>query len=139
MQGKKKKVVWILDSGYSRHMIGDIALLSQFEENHGPWFTFGDDNKGLTMGHGNVICGNVIIDDVALVEGLKHNLLSIGQFTDREFKVEFDEDICSITHNKNKSVNFSGLRKGSLFVADFKSADKGEICCFYSKATNEEF
>ena len=42
-QGKNKRVVWILDSGCSRHMTGDIALLSQFEEKHGLWVILEDD------------------------------------------------------------------------------------------------
>lgn len=29
---KKKKAIWILNSGYSRHMTGDKTLLSQFRE-----------------------------------------------------------------------------------------------------------
>ena len=42
--------MWILDSGCSNHMTGDKALLSQFEEKAGPQITFGDNNKGFTMG-----------------------------------------------------------------------------------------
>lgn len=50
MQGKikEKKVVWVLESGCSRHMVGDMALLSQFEEKAGPLVTFGDDRIGST-------------------------------------------------------------------------------------------
>ncbi|KAL8124411.1 hypothetical protein AgCh_012163 [Apium graveolens] len=44
-KGKGKKVIWIIDSGCSRHMIGDKALLSQFGEMAGPLVTFGDNNK----------------------------------------------------------------------------------------------
>ena len=76
--GKKNKVMWILDSGCSRHMTGDMALLSQFERKAGPLVTFGDDSIGTTLGYGNLEVGNVIIEDVALVDGLKHNLLSIS-------------------------------------------------------------
>ena len=59
-------------------MTGDMALLSHFEEKAVPLVTFGDDNIGTTMGYGNLEVGNVIIEDIALVDGLKHNLLSIG-------------------------------------------------------------
>ncbi|KAL8110650.1 hypothetical protein AgCh_026404 [Apium graveolens] len=70
-QGKRKKVIWIIDSGCSRHMTGDKALLSQFEEMVGPLVTFGDNSKGFTIGYGKIVSGNVVIEDVALVAGLE--------------------------------------------------------------------
>ncbi|XP_063942734.1 uncharacterized protein LOC135150381 [Daucus carota subsp. sativus] len=72
---KVEKVVWILYSGSSRHMTGDRALLSNVIERAGPIVTFGDNSKGRTTGYGNLHAGNVIIEKVSLVEGLKHNLL----------------------------------------------------------------
>ena len=56
-------------------MTGDRALLSNVIERAGPIVTFGDNNKGRTTGYGNLHAGNVIIEKVFLVEGLKHNLL----------------------------------------------------------------
>ena len=70
-------------------MTGDKAMLSQFEEKVGPQITFGDNNKGFTIGYGNLDVDNVVIKDISLVGGLKHNLLSISQFTDKGYKVEF--------------------------------------------------
>ncbi|KAL8147998.1 hypothetical protein AgCh_005361 [Apium graveolens] len=67
-----KRVIWIIDSGCSRHMTGDKALLSQFEEMAGPLVTFGDNIKGFTMGYGNLVSGNISIEDVVLVAGLEH-------------------------------------------------------------------
>ena len=119
-------------------MTGDMALLSQYEEKAGPKVTFGDDSIGNTLGYGKLKVGNVIIEDVALVRGLKHNLLSVGQFTDRGFKVDFDKDECLITHKKTGELALSGVRKGSLFMADMDSANKDKICCFYTKASNED-
>ena len=44
-------------------MTGDKVLLSQFEEKVGPHITFGDDNKGFTMGYDNLEVENVIINE----------------------------------------------------------------------------
>ena len=52
--------------------------------------TFGDNGKGRIIGHDFI--GNnysFIIKNVLLVDGLKHNLLSINQFCDKGFKVIF--------------------------------------------------
>ena len=133
-----KKAIWVLDSGCSNHMTGDKALISQFEEKVGPQITFGDDNKGFTMGYGNLNVGNVIIKEISLVGGLKHNLLSISQFTDKGYKVEFMKNRCLITHKKIRELALSGVRKGSLFVVDLDSANKDKIFCFYTKASSEE-
>ena len=60
-------------------MTGNKALLSDFVEKAGPNVSYGDGNIGKTLGYGNINLGNVIIQSVALVSGLKHNLLSISQ------------------------------------------------------------
>ncbi|KAK1387902.1 hypothetical protein POM88_016080 [Heracleum sosnowskyi] len=73
-----KRNLWYLDSGCSRHMTGDSTLLTEFQERAGPCIAFGDDNKGYTKGYGLISKENVIIDEVALVDGLKNNLLSIS-------------------------------------------------------------
>ena len=80
-------MIWILDSGCSRHMTGDRALLSNMVEKAGPVVTFGDNSKGITAGYGSLESGNVIIEDVSIVNGLMHNLLSISQFCDRGYAV----------------------------------------------------
>ena len=81
--------MWILDSGCSRHMTGDRALLINVVEKADQVVTFGDDNKGFTKGYGNLEIGHVIIKNISLVDGLKHNLLSISQFCDKGYKISF--------------------------------------------------
>ena len=78
-------------------MTGDLTLLTEFEERVGPSITFGDDNKGYTMGYGLISKDNVIIDSVALVDGLKHNLLSISQLCDKGNEVCFTKEACVIS------------------------------------------
>ena len=48
-----------MDSGCSRHMTGDSTLLTEFKERAGPSITFGDDNKGYTVGYGLISKDNV--------------------------------------------------------------------------------
>ena len=96
MQGKRRNL-WYLDNGCSRHMTGDSTLLTEFVERVGPSITFGDDNKGYTVGYGLILKENVIIEVVALVEGLKHNLLSISQLCDKGNEVWFTKEACVIS------------------------------------------
>ncbi|KAL8126046.1 hypothetical protein AgCh_013365 [Apium graveolens] len=97
VQGKVKKVIWIIDSGCSRHMT-----------------------------------------DVALVADLEVNLLSVSQFTDRGFNVLFDKGECLIISKKTGETTLKGAMEESLFVADLDSVNEDEICCFYTKASEEQ-
>ncbi|KAL8146282.1 hypothetical protein AgCh_004142 [Apium graveolens] len=124
---KKKKVIWIIESGYSRHMTGDMTLLSQFEEKAGPLVTFGDNNKSFIMEYGKLIYGNVVIEDVALVA---------LQTKDPRFYLKKGE--CTFISKKTGEVVLKGVRKGSLFVANLDSANEDEICSFYTKASVEQ-
>ncbi|KAL8118998.1 hypothetical protein AgCh_016478 [Apium graveolens] len=119
-------------------MTGDKALRSQFEKKDGPLVTFGDNTKGFTMGYGKIVSGNVVIDDVVLVVGLKVNLLNVIQFADKGFKVLFDKEECIFISKKSNEVSLKGVRKGNLFVADLNSTNENGICCFYTKASIEQ-
>ena len=136
--GRKSKVVWVLDSGCSRHMTGEKSLLTDVVMRTGPIVIFGDDSKGFTTGYGKLKVGNVIIEDISLVEGLKHNLLSISQFCDKGYDVIFQKEVCLIQNRKNKDLTLRGVRKSSLFIADIDSASKGEVKCFYTKASADD-
>uniref|UniRef100_A0A151UDN7 Retrovirus-related Pol polyprotein from transposon TNT 1-94-like beta-barrel domain-containing protein n=1 Tax=Cajanus cajan TaxID=3821 RepID=A0A151UDN7_CAJCA len=73
---RAKNLLWYLDSGCSRHMTGDPSKFSSLKLKNEGYVTYGDNNKGRILGHGNV--GNsssqTLIENVLLVDGLKHNL-----------------------------------------------------------------
>ena len=130
--------MWILDSGCSRHMIGDRALLSNVVEKVGPVVTFGDNIKVLTQGYGSLEAGYVIIENVSVVEDLKHNLLSISQFCDKGYIVLFDKEKCKTLHNNNGLPALQGVGKVNLFASDLMSRCKDEFNCFYAKASPDD-
>ena len=103
-----------------------------------PIVTFGDNNKGKTEGYGCLKTGNVIIEDVSIMNGLMHNLLSINQFCDKGFAVNFDREKCEIIHKKSLKPALQGVRKGNLFIADLQSGSQDEVNCFYAKASSED-
>ena len=131
-------VVWILDSGCSRHMTVDRAMLSNVVKKASPVVTFGDNSKELTQGYGSLQAGNVIIENVSVVQGIQHNLLSISQFCDKGYGVLFDKEKCQILHKTNGLPALQGVRKGNLFVADLQSRSKYEVNYFYAKASSDE-
>ncbi|GJV16777.1 hypothetical protein Tco_1362100 [Tanacetum coccineum] len=59
---------------------------------------FGNDHIARIMGYGDYQLGNVTILGVYYVEGLGHNLFSVGQFCDADLEVAFGKNTCFI-HN----------------------------------------
>ncbi|XP_022950378.1 uncharacterized protein LOC111453493 [Cucurbita moschata] len=92
-----KKNKWYLDSGCSRHMTGNPSKFVNLSKKDGGLVTFGDNKKGKIIGKGTI--GNdscTLIENVLLVDGLNHDLLSISQLCDKGFRVVFDKNNCII-------------------------------------------
>ena len=110
--------IWYIDSGCSRHMTGCKKFLSKFKEAPGPSVTFGDNSRGITVGTGTMYQGNIEIHDISYVKGLKHNLLSISQFCDRGYNVEFTSNMCLIRDIRTNWIMLTGIRQKNIYVAD---------------------
>ena len=71
--------LWYLDSGYSRNMTRNKALLKTLFEGKIGTVTFEDGNKSVIRDIGTVdIPGLPVFEDVWYADGLKANLLSIN-------------------------------------------------------------
>ncbi|GJW77559.1 retrovirus-related pol polyprotein from transposon TNT 1-94 [Tanacetum coccineum] len=101
-------VLWYLDSGCSRHMTGDRARLINFVEKFIGTVRFGNDEYAAIIGYGDYKLGDTIISRVYYVEGLKHNLFSVGQFCDGGLEVAFRQHSCHI-----RNYDMVDLLKGS--------------------------
>ena len=97
--------LWYLDSGCSRHMIGNHSLFKVFESKKGGNVTFGDGSKSQVKGKGTIsLPGLPDITNVLYVEGLRVNLLSISQICDQDFMVLFSEEKCLILNEFGKKL-----------------------------------
>nr|GFC98401.1 integrase, catalytic region, zinc finger, CCHC-type, peptidase aspartic, catalytic [Tanacetum cinerariifolium] len=70
--------LWIIDSGCSKHMTGNRALLTNFMEKFLETVRFGNNDFAVIAGYGDVIIGSMTIKKVYFVEALGHNLFSVG-------------------------------------------------------------
>ncbi|GKB09756.1 retrovirus-related pol polyprotein from transposon TNT 1-94 [Tanacetum coccineum] len=75
-------VMWIVDSGCSKHMTGNLLLLRNFIEKFIGTVHFGNDHFAAITGYRDYVQANLTICHVYYVEGLGHNLFSVGQFCD---------------------------------------------------------
>ena len=137
MAGHSKDNEWYLDSGCSRHMTGDRSLLEDVVEASGPSVTFGDNNKGKTIGYGVIRRGNLTIEKVSLVDGLKHNLLSISQFCDKGMLCNFTSSNCFIKDRISGVTLLTGIRKSNIYIIDLNSACSITNLCFVAKNVSE--
>ncbi|GKA26419.1 hypothetical protein Tco_0712528 [Tanacetum coccineum] len=71
-------VLWYLDSGCSKHMTGNRSRLKNFVKKFIRTVRFGNDHFGTIMGYGDYLIDDSVISRAYYVEGLGHNLFSVG-------------------------------------------------------------
>nr|GFC63550.1 integrase, catalytic region, zinc finger, CCHC-type, peptidase aspartic, catalytic [Tanacetum cinerariifolium] len=77
-------ILFIIDYGCSKHMTGNIKLLTNFVEKFLDTVKFGNDQIAPILGYGDLIQGTITIKRVYYVEGLNHNLFSVDQLCDAD-------------------------------------------------------
>ncbi|GKB82986.1 retrovirus-related pol polyprotein from transposon TNT 1-94 [Tanacetum coccineum] len=70
-------------------MMGDHSRIMNFVKKFIRIVRFGNDHFGAIMGYGDYVIGDSVISRVYYVEGLRHNLFSVGQFYDFDLEVAF--------------------------------------------------
>nr|GEU61320.1 integrase, catalytic region, zinc finger, CCHC-type, peptidase aspartic, catalytic [Tanacetum cinerariifolium] len=89
-------ILFIVDSGCMKHMMGNLKMLCNFVEKYLGTVRFGNDQFAPILGYGDLVQGNITINRVYCVEGLNHNLFSVGQFCDADLEVVFWKSMCFV-------------------------------------------
>nr|GEW39539.1 hypothetical protein [Tanacetum cinerariifolium] len=97
-------VLFIVDSGCSKYMTGNLKLLINFVEKFLGTVKFGNDQIAPILGYGNLVQGAVMIKKVYYVKGLNHNLFSVGQFCNADLEVAFRKSTCFIRDLKGNDL-----------------------------------
>ncbi|GJY88529.1 retrovirus-related pol polyprotein from transposon TNT 1-94 [Tanacetum coccineum] len=119
-------VLWYLEhSGCSKHMTRDLSLGTVKFEN---------DHVANILGYGDYQIGNVTILRVYYVEGLGHNLFSVGQFCDSNLKVAFRQHTCFI-HNLEGVDLLIGSRGNNLYTLSLGDMMVSSPICLLSMAS----
>ncbi|KAI3717388.1 hypothetical protein L1987_68973 [Smallanthus sonchifolius] len=87
---------WYVDSGCSRHMTGNMALLRDVKPFRSGYVAFAGEKGGSITSQGGVTNGCISFDNVNYYEQLKHNLLSVSQMCDKEYSVMFNKSECLV-------------------------------------------
>ncbi|GJT39883.1 hypothetical protein Tco_0939748 [Tanacetum coccineum] len=125
-------VLWVVDSGCSKHMTGDRSLLRNFIEKFMGTVRFGNDNFAAITGYGDYMHGNITICHVYYVEGLGHNLFSVGQFCDGDLEVAFRSNTCYVQNLEGVDLLQEGL-DSNLYTISFLDMAASSPYVFMSK------
>ncbi|GJS73909.1 retrovirus-related pol polyprotein from transposon TNT 1-94 [Tanacetum coccineum] len=127
-------VLWNLDSGCSKHMTGDHSQLTKFVNKFLGTVKFRNDHIANILGYGDYQIGNVTISRVYYVEGLGHNLFSVGQFCDSNLKVAFRQHTCFIRNLEGVDL-LIGSRGKNLYSLSLGDMMASSPICLLSKAS----
>ncbi|GJU56261.1 hypothetical protein Tco_1229975 [Tanacetum coccineum] len=104
-------VLWYLDSGCSKYMTGDRSQLTNFINKFLGTVKFGNDHVAKILGYDDYQIGNVTILRVYYVEGLGHNLFSVGQFYDSNLEVSLTRSPLSLILKRDHRCSACAMGK----------------------------
>ncbi|GJY38167.1 retrovirus-related pol polyprotein from transposon TNT 1-94 [Tanacetum coccineum] len=123
------------DSGCSKHMMGNLKLLSNFVEKFLGTVKFRNDQIALILGYGDLVQGTITIKMGYYVEGLNHNLFSVGQFYYADLEVSFRKCTCYIHDLKGNDL-LTGSRGTDLYSITLHKKSTPILICLMAKATS---
>nr|GFA12456.1 integrase, catalytic region, zinc finger, CCHC-type, peptidase aspartic, catalytic [Tanacetum cinerariifolium] len=131
-------ILFIVDSGCTKHMTGNLKLLCNFIEKFLGTVRFSNDQFAPILGYGDLVQGNITINRVYYVKGLNYNLFSVSQFCDADLEVAFTKS--TLSHLNFDYINL--LLKKDVMIGLLKlKYVKGQLCssCELSKAKSSSF
>nr|GFA75454.1 integrase, catalytic region, zinc finger, CCHC-type, peptidase aspartic, catalytic [Tanacetum cinerariifolium] len=130
-------VLFIVDSGCSKDMMGNLKLLINFVEKFMGTVKFRNDQIAPILGYGDLVQGAVTIKRVYYFEGLNHNLFSVGQFYDADLEVAFRKSTCYIRDLKGNDL-LTGSQGTDLYSITLQDTNCTNSICLMAKATSSQ-
>nr|GFA08458.1 integrase, catalytic region, zinc finger, CCHC-type, peptidase aspartic, catalytic [Tanacetum cinerariifolium] len=121
----------------SKHMTGNRALLMNFVEKFLETVCFGNNDFAVIAGYGEVVIGSMTIKRVYYVEGLGHNLFSIGQFCDKGLEVAFRKSTCFVRTEDGVDL-LTGDRSSNLYTIALNEVASSFSACLIEKASSSQ-
>ncbi|GKA45457.1 retrovirus-related pol polyprotein from transposon TNT 1-94 [Tanacetum coccineum] len=132
-----KICLWIIDSGCSKHITGNRALLTNFVEKFFGTVRFGNNDFLVIAGYGDVVIGSMTVKKVYYVEGLGHNLFSVGQFCDKGLEVAFRKSTCFVRNEDGVDL-LTGDRSSNLYTISRNKIASNSLAYLLAKASSSQ-
>ncbi|GJV52438.1 retrovirus-related pol polyprotein from transposon TNT 1-94 [Tanacetum coccineum] len=115
-------------------MTGNLSLLCNFIEKYLGTVHFGNDQFALIFGYRDLVQGNITINRVYYVEGLNHNLFSVGQFCDADLEVAFWKSTCFVKDLQGNDL-LTGKCGSDLYTISLQETTSSTPICLMAKAS----
>ncbi|GJW01334.1 retrovirus-related pol polyprotein from transposon TNT 1-94 [Tanacetum coccineum] len=99
---------------------------------------FGNNDFAVIVDYGDVVIGSMTIMKVYYVEGLGHNLFSVGQFCDKGVEVAFRNYTCFV-RNEDGVDFLTGDRSSNLYTIALNEIASNSSACLLAKASSQSW
>ncbi|GJU23812.1 hypothetical protein Tco_1157154 [Tanacetum coccineum] len=127
-------IIFIVDSGCTKHMTGNISILCNFVEKYLGTVRFGNDQFAPILGYGDLVQGNITINRVYYIEGLNNNLFSVGQFCNADLEVAFWKSTCFVRDLQGNDL-LTGNCGSDLYTISLQETTSSTPICLMAKAS----
>nr|GEY64960.1 putative ribonuclease H-like domain-containing protein [Tanacetum cinerariifolium] len=131
------------DSGYSRHMTGNISYLSDYEPFDGGYVSFGQGGCKITRKE-TIKTGKLEFENVYFVKDLKYNLFSVSQICDNKNSVLYTDSECIVLRRDFKLLDDANIllrtpRQHNMYSIDLNNIVlHRDLTCLVAKASADE-
>nr|GEY60294.1 ribonuclease H-like domain-containing protein [Tanacetum cinerariifolium] len=131
------------DSGYSRHMTGNISYLFYYEPFDEGYVSFGQGGCKITR-KGTIKTGKLKFENVYFVKDLKYNLFSVSQICDNKNNILFTDKECIVLGQNFKLSNDDNVllrtpRQHNMYSIDLNNIVlHKDLTCLVAKAFANE-
>nr|GEW04786.1 RNA-directed DNA polymerase, eukaryota [Tanacetum cinerariifolium] len=93
-----------------------------------------NDHVAAILGFGDLQWGNILITRVYFIEGLGHNLFSVGQFCDSDLEVAFRRNACFVRNLEGVDL-LKGDRSTNLYTINLHELASASPICLMARAS----
>nr|GEW36450.1 retrovirus-related Pol polyprotein from transposon TNT 1-94 [Tanacetum cinerariifolium] len=119
-------------------MMGNRTLLTNFVEKFLGTVRFGNNDFAVIAGYGDVVIGYMTIKKVYYVEGLRHNLFSVGQFCDKGLEVAFRKSTCFVRNEDGVDLLIDD-RTSNLYTIFLNKVASNSLTFLLAKASSQSW
>nr|GFA08662.1 retrovirus-related Pol polyprotein from transposon TNT 1-94 [Tanacetum cinerariifolium] len=114
---------------------GNLKLLINFVLKFMGTVRFENDHVAAILGFCDLQWGNILITRVYFVEGLGHNLFSVGQFCDLDLEVAFRRNACFVRNLEGVDL-LKGDRLTNLYTINLHEMASASPICLMARASS---
>ncbi|GKC30284.1 retrovirus-related pol polyprotein from transposon TNT 1-94 [Tanacetum coccineum] len=127
-------MLFIIDSGCSKHITGNLKLIINFVETFLGMVRCGNDHLAPILGYEDLVPGNVTNIRVYYVEGLNHNLFYVGQLCDADLEVAFRKSTFYVCDLQGNDL-LTGSHGMDLYTITLQESSSPTLIFFMAKAS----